>query len=150
MIPTRLNQKVNNGYLAGFNTQTGCLIIVQDAPKLLDISSKHAFDALLASEKENNPGYYQISIPDLLSIKRVSSEHFIIKGLTQASLLDVVYINARTTSERVRLGQVVQYRISSLETMENSYYPPEGLWLSYIPYGFLVLVKYISGSSLNE
>lgn len=150
MIPTRLNQKVNNGYLAGFNTQTGCLIIVQDAPKLLDISSKHAFDALLASEKENNPGYCQISVPDLLSIKRVSSEHFIIKGLTSLSLLDVVYINARTTSERVRLGQVVQYRIPNRETIDRSYYPSEGVWISFIPYGFLVLVKYISGSSLNE
>ena len=92
MIPTRLNQEFKNGYLSGFNSETGNLLVVSNTNWEIGHGTVSSFNDTVSSILADKPGWILPSITDLES----------------------VYISSRSRDHTLR-NTVIQLRVGKLK-----------------------------------
>ena len=144
MIPTRLNQKVNDAYVAGINRSTGQLILVNNNIPIPDEWSVSAFDSTVNELAQLHPDYTLISNFEVSEIIRITTNPLVFNGIDiSKNSMNEIYINTRdrlhNNADRSQIRLVLSGISKKLANAVK--------WRSTMPYGYFVLVKHIGVDS---
>lgn len=114
MIPTRLNQEFKNGYLSGFNSETGNLLVVSNTNWEIGYGTVSSFNDTVSSILADKPGWILPSITDLESLHPYPNAEYFIKGVQRLQRYESVYISSRSQDHTLR-NTVIQLRVGKLK-----------------------------------
>ena len=139
MIPTRLNQNVNDAYVAGFNRSNGKVILVNKHIPIPDEWPVTNFDNTVSKLAVLYPDFELISNFEVSEIIRITSNPLVFKGIDiSKNRMGDIFINTRDLNNDITHRSQYRLYLSYNNKIVNSVE-----WRSIYPYGYYVLVKHV-------